>query len=351
MYTIEIYRLDVVNSQFLRVDVIQNPVNLSFHSVLNGIGGCSFDMDVYDQKTIVSNLYRFRNQIIVKDNNTIVWFGPIVKVSGGFSDVKGVVKIEALSYLAHFNARFTSGIFVNDDAGTIASTIITDTQALTNGSLKVSNGTIATTINRDRTYYNKPISDAISDLANVENGFDFAFTPVYDSFNKLASIQFNVYTALGVIRDDLPKLRLGENVEDVSFATQNEIVNTVTALGAGSGSGVLTGTATNGSSQQAFTRREGIVKFSDVFVQSTIDQKAAEVLNLDQSDRYDLNITLMPETAPRFGDFILGDLLPIDIVVEGTIINFTGYARVIELAIDVDQNGVGKITPKIQYIS
>lgn len=354
MYKIEIYQINLLTSPngFIPKEEIITFKDLSFFSQLNGIGGAMFKMNTNDPKTTTDNFYRYRNQIIIKDNDTIVFFGPITSVTGGYKDTGGYVQIQAKGYLQHLLARFTASerSFTATDAGAIATGLITDTQALTNGNLFISSGTIQTTTNRDRTYYYKAVGEAIQDLTTVIGGFDFNFTPTQDSSGRFTGALFNVYTALGAIRTDLPILKLGENVSSVSFATQNDITNYVTARGSGSGTGTLTATSESTSSEQSYTRREDVLKFDDILVLGTLQQKADEYLTMYQSETYDINITLMPGKAPVFGQFILGDTLPLSLIVPGTMINFDGYGVVKEIRVDVDDQGVGTVTPKIQYI-
>ena len=90
-----------------------------------------------------------------------------------------------------FNNRYTDAVveYASTDAGEIAWDLIDNSQNQTNGDLGITKGIIETTQNRDRTYYNQNIMEAIVNLSNVIGGFDFEFT-----HNKV----FNVYAVKGL---------------------------------------------------------------------------------------------------------------------------------------------------------
>lgn len=350
-YTIEIYRLDPVSGAFIPLDEFANYLSLDFFNRLNGMGGCSFSLDINIVKARATVLRRASSQVAIKKNDKIVWLGAISKVSRDYSDVGGTIQVQAESYLSHLGYRYTDSVvrYVETDAGAIANGLITDTQAKSNGELLITSGVNETTQDRDRTYYYKNIAEAIMQLSKVINGFDFDFSYTQDANNKLTGVLFNVYTSRGQLRNNLPPLRLGENVQRATYATQGDIINTITALGNGTGEGVLSSVQESTGSQQSFTRREYVAPQKDISVQSTLDQSAQAQLIQTAGENYHIELQLTPTSSPRFGDFVIGDTLVLDLSSDpSSFITMATNARCIELAVSIDSNGVETMYPKFE---
>jgi len=352
-YTIELYNIDTITGVFTKIDVLTTFTNFVFFSKLNGLGALTFNLALQDPKATQANLYQHKTQVLVKRMGTPVWIGVIDKVTGNYSDVTGTISINCLSYFAHLYARYTSASYIQIevDAGDIVTGLLTYTQALTNGELGIDEGYIETigTISDTMNYAN--IGQKIVDYSDNIVGFDFELIPIVDANNNLSSVNLNIYKGLGRFRDDLPSLELGINVQDVSFASKGDIFNHVTALGSGTGSSILTTIVEDIYSEAGFTRREEILKFSDISVNTTLENKADLFLTDNKVQHYDINITLKPDSVLGYGIFSLGDVLKLNLVKDNSIINFHGTARVVELRVSIDDTGTEYITPKLQYVA
>lgn len=348
MYIIELYRL--VNGTLERMEEIIDYTGLQFYNKLNGTGGLQFYLNTGARKAMLDNLYRYRTQVVVKNNNTIVWFGPLTKLYGRYQNVEGFLNFNARTYLDHLNARTVSSEYLQTDAGEIAWSAIDEVQNRDNGDLVITEGDIQSTVLRDRKYYYKSVSELIVELANVNNGFDFSLNATVDSSNRFTGVNFNVYQELGSVRNDLNTLQMGINVNNIEFATKDSIYNYITAIGSGfSEEENILSIAESTASQQGFTRREDVVKYADISIQETLDERAYEALLDGQSEQYDINIGLIPNKRPTDGEYILGDTLNIDLALPDSTLRFTGSGRVVEINTTVDDVGVGKITPKLQF--
>lgn len=351
VYTIEVYRIDVSNNQFVKVDEITTFQGLSYFSRLNSYGSCSFNLNVYDPKATQETLSRYRHQIAVKRNGTIVWVGPIVKIVGNLEGVKGVVQIQAISYLQHLRARFTDTLvsYLSEDAGDIAWNLIDTIQSRTNGELMIREGNIEVSEDRDRTYERAGIAKLIVNLSNVINGFDFEFVPQQDASGLLEQINFNVYKSLSTTRNNY--ILNMDSLINLRWSTTGNLVNTVIFDGAGTGDSILTAEASDSSSQIGFTRREDRVASKDVSIQDNLQEKADEYIRVDKVNTYDIQCTVRPGITPSYGEIGLGDIVTYDFVTEdNSFVNFQGTARVLELIVSIDQNGAEKLIPALDIV-
>lgn len=353
-YTIEIYRLNVVSGAFELIDIITTAQNLQFFNKLSGIGGCSFNMSIYDNKLNRANFIRYRNQIAVRKGRSVLFFGPITKLSGTFTDVKGSVTIEANSYLEHLRYRYTDKfkVYSTEEQGEIAWDLIDTVQSRTNGGLIITQGTTITSVDRDRTYEYSEVAQALINLSNVIDGFDFEFATSLDGGYNVNGVVFNCYYPyLGNVRDDLNSLRIGENVQRLGFVTNSELINTITAEGAGSGSPIIY-SQSNSALQQGYTRREAILGYKDVSVQSTLENKVDFDLNSNSTERFLIEVNMMPSKAPVLGQYGLGDILNFDLNIDGgDYVQFSGQGRVMEIGVTVDENGSEMVIPKLEVLS
>jgi len=353
-YEIEIYKLDVITGNFSRIDVITTFQGLSFYNKLSGISACQFTLNVYDGKATATNLTRYVNQAVVKRDGEIEFIGPIARVTGDYSNVAGSIKVQCYSYLAHLAERYTDKLKQYSDVEQcdLAWDLVDSVQSRTAGQLGIVEGTTPNSVTRDRTYEYSEIAHALINLSNVINGFDFSFDTTVDSDNKLSTVVFNCfYPYRGTVRDDLQTLKIGDNAHRVVFTTKTDLLNSGIAEGAGTGTPIIT-TKNFFHLQEAYTRRELILQRKDISVRSTLELRLEADLTADSVEGYDLDITTMDDKKPVFSDYHVGDILLYDLAVEGSggYVDFKGRARVIELAVSVDQVGAETVTPKLEII-
>lgn len=349
-FTFELYQIDLVNNQLTRLDEIITFRPFSYTRVRNGVGKMSFSLNIYDTKASPGKIMRDRIQVLIKEDGQPKWLGKIRKIKGNAEGVNGSLSIECLEYIAHLQSRYSGSLETrNDTADAIVSDLVTEVQARTNGNLFIVDGDIETLASIQDTFEYKSIFDIMQDQSDNIVGYDFWLEPHIDSDSVLDSVKLNIASVRGSIRDDLPTLSLQDNVTSIDFATQNDIVNTLTALGAGTGITVLTAPYEDSSSQIGFTRKEAIRKFSDQNNYSNLLEKATSFVEVYKAERFDIDITLSPNGNIQEEDFDLGDILKINLVIPNTFINFIGYGKVEEIRVNVDEQGVKTISPKLRY--
>lgn len=357
-YRLEVYRLDITAQTFTRIDEIITYKNLRWIEKWNGIGGCAFSLNIDDPKATSTNLQRFINHIIVKEYQDdsdivgrIVWSGMITKVSGGYQGNSGTVDIEANTALYHLTARYTDLVrtFTATEQATILWTLINESQSKTNGWLGMTQGTLVTSITRDRTYERGRIAELLMNMANLKNGCSFTFDPLMSSSGLFTGWQFNTYYPTnGVIRSSLLPLEIGTNIDSVSFNTSGEIFNSITGVGSGTGAATLTSLQTNSGSQLGATLREAFYTNKDVSIQTTLDEQTVAELNRRAIENFEIKVTLRPDTIPYYGDYNCGDYLQLNI--QRGYMSFNYLALVTEISVSVDDQGVLKVAPTLAII-
>lgn len=351
-FTFEVYQIDLENNELVRLDEIITFRPFSYTRIRNGIGKMSFSLNLKDKKASPGKLIRDRIQILIKEDGEPKWLGRIRKIKGNAEDVDGSIDIECLEYISHLQSRYSGALqTVSDTADSIATDLIAEVQARTNGQLFIENGTVETLPTIQDTFEYKSLFDIFEDQSDNIVGYDFWCEPHLDSDNVLDSVLFNIVSVRGSVKDDLPALSLQDNVMKIDFATQGDIINTLTALGAATGTSILSTPSSDSSSQIGFTRKEAIRKFSEQVNKDNLQAKADSYVEVYKAERYDIDVTLNPDANIQEGDFDLGDILKVNLKIPDTFINFVGYGKVEEIRVDVDENGVKRISPKLRFYS
>ena len=347
MYSIEIYKINLNTNKFDKIDIITDFRNLSYMQKLNGIGECSFDMEIQSEKAVLDNFIPYVSYVVVKKNKDIVWYGPISHLTGNYQDVSGSLSITAYTPLFHFTSRFTENslVFRQIDQTVIAWNLINTVQSRTFGNLLISNNSSASGILRDREYQYGNITDLLLNLSNIINGFDFDFTPIIDSNFDLIGTNFNTYYPFkGTLRNDLPSLKIGENIQAFGFSLDNNFYNQLTVLGSGTGEAVtiLSG---NNTLSGGYNRIERIEKDSNIVLQSTLQTRANTSIQNNSIPKTNIEMEINSAVRPFLTEFQLGDSLFIDAKLKNNQI-FKNYGRISQLSIAVDINGKETINPK-----
>lgn len=340
-FVLDIYTIDPGAGSLTRIDSITNYVGLTFFSLQNGAGLATFQLPGMSEKASGANLKRFGNVVAIKMNSTIVWVGFIETLKPAYAGENYIVNVECREYFAHLASRYTgeSVRFNGVDAGQIAMQLITTTQSQTYGNLLITEGVITPTFERDREYQNKSIADAIIDLTEVENGFDFTLQPVTVG-DVLTGFTFNVQQEIGQYRPNVPALSLGGNVISFSAMTRQDIYNNIKYKGAGNGEQVLLAEANSLDSMASYTRREKFVSRDDISIESTLQQHADADLDAESGEVYYFDIDVRPDSNLPYGSFNIGDSVNLSLTIPDMTMQFSGVALIESIECDVDNLGV-----------
>lgn len=294
------YRIVITDSSGTELGEVTDWFDLEYSRQLNDYGKCTFTTTAESSK--LNNLTALRAyQTKIYRNGTLVWAGEQAVRSGNLKAASdNIVKITSYEYAELLAHRYTDEYvrYSSTDAGAIAWGLINTAQGETNGSMGITQGTIETTQDRDRTYENKNILEAIQQLAEVNNGFDFEITP--------AKV-FNVYSRKGVDRTATTVFEWGTNVESMSinedFSTP---VNQTIVLG--ENNRVV---RTDTSAASIYGLRETTESAFNVTETTTMNDKGDAINQKYNTQLTTIGFKQLTNTRPFFGAISLGDTVKI----------------------------------------
>jgi hypothetical protein len=294
-------------------EIFPEVMNRQYSYQLNRAGKASFTLPITVERLQRFDIYLGVTRLLIYRENALIWAGVVWEVNEGVSD-DGDVTIQCTEIFHILSEkRYTSNTYTATDAGTIAWGLINTTQGLTGGNLGITQGTIETTQNRDRAYYDELIGEKIIQLTEVINGFDFLITPSI-KINTLGV--FNVYAKRGSTITDF-RLEYGEglknNIQSWSRKkTVSDIFNSLIVEGEGLGDAKLKSTETDTSSINAIGLLEARKQEKSISQQTTLDQKADEYIRISKTEQPIYDITLN-NAYNDFGKYDVGDIVPIRI--------------------------------------
>lgn len=324
------YRVVVVQKDGTQIGEIINFVSLKFEKRLNNFGTCTIRVPLVEPLLIGLIALR-RYEVQIYRDTTLVWAGEQAHVTGSLDGREELITITCFSYLEMFNQRYTDAIdeYLGVDAGEIAWQLIDDSQNLTDGDLGITEGTIQTTQNRDRTYYNQNIMEAIINLSNVIGGFDFEI-----SDTKV----FNIYEKKGTDRSSTVVFEYGNNMAagtiESDFTTP---INEAIVLGEGFGATQLRTTSVDVASRSAHQLRQGRYIDTEVSEEATLDEKGEEIIRKHKQPILNVTFKQVETTQPAFGTIELGDY--VRVIIDKGIWDIDNTFRVYGMVVDIASNG------------
>ncbi len=174
----------------------------------NRPGAISFDLPLDHEKTAQDNIEEGVHEVGVEREGTEAWVGPVLTVDE--DDAANTLSVGGEGLMAHLRRMHITEILTfsisADDQFDIARALIEHHQNKGGGNFGIDTSAVTTSgRKRDRTYLKeaqKNIYDAIVELSEVDDGFDFNFDPATRAF-------------------DLSYPRRGRRRTDIVFDTRN----------------------------------------------------------------------------------------------------------------------------------
>lgn len=302
------YKIVVKDGSGNKLGEFQKFRNLKFGKRLNNYGTCTFEVPVEDSK--ISSLIALRRYTIDiyrtdEDGDLLIWAGEQASREGILSNQgDNWCRIYCYDWLEQLNSRYTADevTFTGIDAGAIAWDLIDTAQTEANGDFGITEGSIEATQNRDRVYYNQNILDAIINLSNVINGFDFEINN---------SKVFNVSSFIGVDRSNDVVLEYGVNIASMRIVEDfSKIVNRAIILGdSGDFSDPLRVERDDAPSQVLYKIREALSNELTVSEVSTMEEKGDALIRKYQLPLYKVTMDIVRGGELSIADFALGDII------------------------------------------
>lgn len=159
--------------------------NLQYEIGRNKPYGCRFDLPLYHDAVTPSTLAPGLHEIWVWRNGVLVKAGPLWDVTPSSNDKS--INCSAMDILDYLDVRLVGNqSYTATDQTTIAWSLIGWSQLATDGGLNIVQGTLGAGISRTaswRAYDNKYILEAITDMSEMTQGYDFDITPANRAFN------------------------------------------------------------------------------------------------------------------------------------------------------------------------
>jgi hypothetical protein len=248
--------------------------------------------------------------------------------------------IRASGFLDMFADRYTGTTsmgtvqesFTATQWTTIASTLITQTQALTRGSFGVTIGLLASVGTGDKTFSYTNIRDALIALSQSSSkSFDFEFT--YDKV-------FNTYANIGNTRPDIVFEHPGNIIEMEVENDATRVANQVIAFGRGFGDQSSTEIeVSDWGSQETYKLRQNIIVTNGTDNSDNGITDAATAYMSAYSIPYELpKITVSGSQNPAINTYGIGDYVKVKIGSYGSLKHLNGMYRVEKRVVTIDEN-------------
>jgi hypothetical protein len=298
---------------------------LSFSSTLNGAGQLSGVLPLPSGDPQLAAVYNdavdeVRRQLVVERDGTVVWCG--VVWASPYDDVRQERSVMAAETWSYYRRRIigTRRIYRNADQFLIARQLLDDAHAATGGSIGVTVGSETCGVNRDRNYEiweRKNLGEAVEELADVLNGFDFGIDAAWSPTGELVKTFRLYYPRRG---------RRFEATGHVFEVGRNNLIswdwpsdgtryaNRIINIGAGEAESTLQSVRTNTSQLVAldaggpgYPLIEHVMSHVDVSVVSTLNAQAEKALGMFSQPVVVPTIEVRADFNPIFGSYDLGD--------------------------------------------
>jgi hypothetical protein len=293
--------------------------DMMFNYVLNAPGAFEASLPMEVASATKVNLEPGQKEIRVLRNGTLVWGGYLWAV---FVDARGRrVRVQGEGYHSRLRRRIVNADLIYreetpDNQEVIAWKLIDHAQTQvvsgTSGTMGMTRGAhVGTALARSRDYCrvdHANIGDAIEELTNADDGFDFEFTPTpTSSTNKV----FLTYAPLKGADVSGTVVFTGSNAMNISGDIDaREVANDIFAEGT-SGCGMPEFEATGGASLTNFGVMQDVLQ-TDVDHLPSVKSLAREAIRQRKQARWTLTVEYNDQLGPAWGSFVVGDLVQVN---------------------------------------
>lgn len=279
----------------------------SYSRQANGAGGFSGTVSLDAAEDPVPVMQPRRTALWVARGDALRWGGIIWPVE---PDIEArTMKVSAssfVSYYAHRQIRDTL-TFDQVDQFDIVRALVDYAHTAQGGNIRVLVDQGASGVLRDRTYDGseaKGVLDALTELAEVENGFEYTEDVYFDQMQRPQAVIRLGHPRLGTDKGLL--FSYPGDVMTYSWPSDPaDSVNSVLAVGAGEGSAMLRSVAVDEAELAAgWPLLDGSVSYKDVSDQGTLDAHASEDLAASTGDKMTPTFTVR---TGSLGAWSIGD--------------------------------------------
>jgi hypothetical protein len=309
--------------RFLAFDVLTNTAlgelpldSVSFSAVLNGAGDLSASVPLIgsdNARTVLAATIPERTALYVERDGVLVWGGIIWMRTFSKSARSATIQAaEWWSYLRRLPIR-SDLEFDSVDQLEVARTIVQTVLGYSGADIGLAYGAEWSNRFRTRTYgafERKQAAEAVEQLAEVIDGFDFAIEVSWDVTAPQRRLVLSFPRRGRSNPETVPVFELGKNLIDyevVDDGTQS--ARLVDVIGAGDGPGTRIGSATDTSAAAAgFPLTVDVMSEKDISRQGTLNDRAAAAVAARSVTPQFWSIVADPNDPDGpFGSWITGD--------------------------------------------
>lgn len=327
------------------------PEDIEFSLDLNGFEKYCLALGIDPKQILLVNSTELR----IKRYGEYIIGGQLMYTNVSISATDMKVSCRVFGFLALFGKRYTGTTtagFISEvytaanstalSRPALAGTLITATQALTNGDFGITIGTLggsATTY--DKTYSRTNVMNALQDMTNLQTDpIDIEFT-----YNKV----FNTYAQIGSNRPDIV-FEFPGNITSLEVPNDGtDMTNEVIGLAQGSADGTqVTYFAEDIGSQTTFALRQDIYQSNatDNSDNGLTDGANSELVAKSNPIRVPA-ITVNGNLAPFVTDYGIGDYVQVKITGHPLIDDINGMYRVEKMTVDIDNDDNETVTLQV----
>ncbi|WP_235094200.1 hypothetical protein [Streptomyces sp. A1-5] len=310
---------------------------ISYTDTLNAAGNMTCTVPLNAPAATPDRLFPGGAGLVVLRDGEPIWGGILWTLNAELE--AGTLTLNASGFHSHLKAKhFIAGETARD----------VDQNAMVRNWIERSNanGGIATdttkimNAGRKRTrvwtrYELKNVGDAIEEVAEVIDGFNFRYAPYWVERGKRIGNRFLISPRAGTPVEHRLEHRLTCNVTSVSY-DGTALATNAYAMGADNGAGEkLLGSAHNAELAERIPARDGVATFNDVKETRTLLSKAQAMTDAGREPVAIPTLTLYPGMNPA--DFTVGEAVTVRVD--------SGYVKVLadfiitERKVDVDATG------------
>lgn len=321
------------------VDLSDKCLSRSFQLKRNraGLIKLSFDIDDLDRYLATINLGVEEvfavniNEVHVYRRGSHYTAGQIAYVDISLGGTTPKVTVYAVGWSKLFASALTalSQTYTAEDIGAIMWDLIDTFQTQTNADHGVTEGTIQTSRDADRTYELKNIEDALIQLSEVLNAPDFEFTP-----DKV----FNVYYPKKGVRKEGIVFTYPGNIISIGYTEDGStMANQIIAEGIGTGPERLIATADDTTTRSTYKLRQKRLQFPDISGEDTLQAHADEELRTRVDSLVLPKVVVDGDKDPVLTTYTVGDEVKIAATRYQKLLNpILGWQRIDGIEITVD---------------
>jgi len=284
------------------------------------------------------------NALYFERDGAILWGGIVWGVKGNVAS--NALAVSGAGFNSYFRRRYIrlDATHSTVDQLDIARAFIDNAQTVAEGSIGIGTTDSNTSgVTRDITYNayeRKNVADALSQLANVNGGFDYRFHS-FRNGSGVITTEFRVsYPATGRTTNFV--FELGTNVQLLDFEfSGGALTNTVDAVGAGDGSDMLIRTAQNTASLADKPLLESVLPLADVSAEATLDTHAARAITRGASNIKSLTVAVFGDEIPVLGSYVVGD--QVEVRGDYGYISLSSFYRITSVGVTVGLDGTEQV--------